>query len=179
MEWRTIPGFETYEVSHSGYVRSRSTKHRLTRKGSGYQLYVNGSCCRVQASELVARAYPAPEEVACLRARVAELEKALRQAREGNAATAPVASPERPQPSVAAKPQAKRRCITCLQDFAPQGDERVCPVCRKTGPKRAQKRYCVVCGCLLPPGFWRRCPDHAFPEGGGHTEDDFSGSVAL
>lgn len=178
MEWRVIPGFEAYEVSHAGYVRSRSTKHRLSRQGCSYQLCVNGSCCRVQASELVARAYPAPEEMARLQARVAELEKALKQALAGKTSADPVKPSTRPQPSVAAKPQAKRRCITCLQDFAPQGDERMCPTCRKTGPKRAQKRYCVVCGRLLPPGYWRRCPEHASRDSV-HTEDDFSGSVAL
>ncbi len=178
MEWRAIPGLEAYEATLTGHVRRRDTRHRISRVGNYYRLHVNGQLHKLSPTDIAALAFPGPE--------VVELEMALRQAREGtNTATAPVASPERPQPSVAAKPKEKRpaptyrACTVCLGKFVPEGNEHVCATCRKTGPKRAQKRYCVVCGRLLPPGYWRRCPDHASPEGAGHTEDDFSGSVAL
>jgi len=111
MEWRTIPGFEDYEVTLSGHVRRRDTRYRVSRVGSRYRLRANGQLHKMLPAEIVALAFPGPEVVERLRARVTELEQALRQAREGNkAATAPVASPKRPQPSAPpAKPQAAVR----------------------------------------------------------------------
>lgn len=55
------------------------------------------------------------------------------------------------------------------------------PATRPIQPQASvsKKRYCVVCGCVLSDGFWRRCREHAFRDNSVHTEDDFSGAVSL
>ncbi|WP_428562342.1 MAG: hypothetical protein ACP59X_21140 [Solidesulfovibrio sp. DCME] len=94
MEWRAIPGLEAYEATLTGHVRRRDTRHRISRVGNYYRLHVNGQLHKLSPGDIVTLAFPGPEVVERLRARVAELEMALRQAREGtNTATAPVASP--------------------------------------------------------------------------------------
>lgn len=43
--------------------------------------------------------------------------------------------------------------------------------------KKSPERRCVVCGALLPPGYWRRCPEHAFSDNAYSGEE--YGGVAL
>lgn len=166
MEWRSIPGFEAYEISNTGIVRNRATKYRLSHVGRRYELWDGKGRQRMLPGELVDMAFgqpaepaaaPAPDpvpdagELARLRARIAELEDEVAGLRALPKLLAP-----KPAPTATAKPKK--------------------PSPAKTDQK---KRHCVVCGCELPPGYWRRCRMHAFREDNYHTEDDFSGSVAL
>lgn len=170
MEWRIIPGLEAYEITPTGRVRRRGSRYRLALQGRKYVLRNAGRTVRLYPDALVAQAYPELAETLQLRARVAELEAALEQAPK----------PVPAQHKAAAKPRKDRPCAVCLAKFTPRtgGSQKLCPQCEQTAPQKSKKRKCVVCGRELPPGFWRRCPEHAF-RGSVHTEDDFGGAVAL
>ncbi len=173
MKWCTIPDFPAYEISDGGTVRKRDTGYRLHVVGRKVRLWDGGSQRYYLVDHLLNRAFsqpgtveaaPAPDpvpdadELARLRARVAELEAELAMSRTP-AAGKPVRKPA-PKPAASVPPAAKAAKPA------------------KPSQPGQKKRYCVVCGRLLPPGFWRRCPEHAFRDGV-HTEDDFSGLVAL
>lgn len=94
MEWRSIPGFEAYEVNARGKVRRVASKYVITQHGRQVRLWDGTSYQHFHPQELVALAFaepaeeteadPAieaepyiPGEVELLRVRIAELEAEL------------------------------------------------------------------------------------------------------
>jgi len=143
VEWRTIPGWEAYEISSSGTVRRIATRYRMCRCGPSVRMWDGAHALYLPVAELLAKAFPGgrtpdaipnPDALVWLRRRVAELEEEVATLRAAAQAEKPA----------------------------------------KTEQK---KRYCVVCGRELPPGYWRRCPEHAYSGEGGLSEDDFRGAV--
>ncbi len=158
MEWRTIPGLEAYEISEGGTVRKRTTGYRMRPCGRKYKLWDGYSYRFLAPRELVDRAFGQPaaaaEPAPTPPVPADELGRLRARVAELEAEVTWLrAHPKpKPQPKATAKPKTASA---------------------KSGEK---KRYCVVCGRVLPDGYWRRCPEHAFRENG-YTADDFSGAV--
>ena len=90
MEWRTIPGFEAYEVNTRGKVRRVASKYSIDPRGRQVRLWDGTGYQYFRPLELVGLAFAQPtedaapiseaiepEEMVRLRARVAELEAEL------------------------------------------------------------------------------------------------------
>ena len=92
MEWRTIPGFEAYEVNTRGKVRRVASKYCIEPRGRQVRLWDGTGYLYFRPLELVGLAFAQPgeeaapisetidaepEEMLRLRARVAELEAEL------------------------------------------------------------------------------------------------------
>jgi|GEM_PF-5683664 len=94
MEWRTIPGVDAYEINERGTVRRRDSRYVMPVRGRQVRLWTGTGYVTLRPLDLVAEVFavpsvtveaasgPAPlpadpDELACLRAMVAELEAEL------------------------------------------------------------------------------------------------------
>jgi len=153
MEWRTIPGFTDYEISSGGTVRDRITGRRLPERGRKVALRAlyDRKDVRVRVAELLEKTFGRDEG-----AEAGELSRLRSRVAELE--------------TLLDKARVLLARERKLRDAALDGPALPQPA--------TKKRYCVVCGCLLPPGYWRRCPDHSNPEDA-LSEEDFNGRIAL
>jgi hypothetical protein len=100
MEWRTIPGFEAYEVSQDGTVRKRDSGNRLRVVGRKVRLWDGVGGFYTSVDSLVARAFGQPE-TAVAAAPVPPVHADAPRLREHPKASAPRPAPRSPADPVA------------------------------------------------------------------------------